>query len=202
LPIKLKIPSGLHQQYFFKAWCGTTALLGIVGLSASLGISIGLSGDSELVARASDRSDAVLHLEITVNQQAMSQSRVQIDSNLTNGLAHSISFLKWNTPFSDQITGRVFKVEKRINALGFGSGNIGGDYTLVPYTGIMVKRGPPTAQDYLVLEPGQQIYNSLDITDAYDFTENSQLQVTYDRPINLGNNNFQSLTSNTIELSY
>jgi hypothetical protein len=196
------MPSGLHQQCFFKAWCGARALLGTVGLSALLGISIGLSGCSELAARASDRSDAVLRLEITVNQQAMSESRVQIDSTVTNGSAHSISFLKWNTPFSDQITGRVFKVEKRINALGFGGGNIGGDYTLVPYTGIMVKRGPPTAKDYLVIEPGQQIFNSLDITDAYGFTDNSQLQVTYDRPINLGNNNFHSLTSNTIEFPY
>lgn len=177
-------------------------MLGIVGLNTLLVASIGLSGCSELAAQVSDRSDAVLQLEITVNQQALSESRVQIDSALTNGLAYSVLFLKWNTPFSDQITGRVFKVEKRINALGFGGGNIGGDYTLVPYTGIMVKRGPPTAQDYLVLEPGQQIHNSLDITDAYGFTENSQLQVTYDRPINLGNNNFQSLTSNTVEFSY
>ena len=177
-------------------------MLGIVGLNTLLVASIGLSGCSELAAQVSDRSDAVLQLEITVNQQALSESRVQIDSALTNGLAYSVLFLKWNTPFSDQITGRVFKVEKRINALGFGGGNIGGDYTLVPYTGIMVKRGPPTAQDYLVLEPGQQIHNSLDITDAYGFTENSQLQVTYDRHINLGNNNFQSLTSNTVEFSY
>ena len=173
-------------------------MLGIVGLNTLLVASIGLSGCSELAAQVSDRSDAVLQLEITVNQQALSESRVQIDSTLSNGLAYSVSFLTWNTPFSDQITGRVFKVEKRINVLKFGGGN----YTLVPYTGIMVKRGPPTVQDYLVLEPGQQIHNSLDITDAYGFTENSQLQVTYDRPINLGNNNFQSLTSNTIEFSY
>jgi hypothetical protein len=196
------MPSGLHQQCFFKAWCGARALLGTVGLSVLLGISIGLSGCSELAARASDRSDAVLQLEITVNQQAMSESRVQIDSTVTNGSAHSISFLKWNTPFSDQITGRVFKVEKRINVLKFGGGNVGGDYTLVPYTGIMLKRGPATAQEQLTLEPGQQIHNSLDITAVYGFAENSQLRVTYDRPINIGNNHFQSLTSNTIDFFY
>ena len=59
-------------------------MLGIVGLNTLLVASIGLSGCSELAAQVSDRSDAVLQLEITVNQQALSESRVQIDSALTN----------------------------------------------------------------------------------------------------------------------
>jgi hypothetical protein len=179
----------LSARYFF----------GILGFGILLGISMGLSSCSELAAQASNQREGVLQLEITVNRQALREARVQIDATLTNGLAHSISFSTRNTPFSRQMTGRVFKVEKRINGLNFGGGNVGGDYTLVPYTGIMLKRGPPSAQDYLTLEPGQQTRNSLDITAAYGFTENSQLRVTYDRPINIGNNKFQSLTSNTID---
>ncbi|MGK0291901.1 MAG: hypothetical protein ACI9U1_000276 [Porticoccaceae bacterium] len=178
------------------------SLFAILRLGILLGINISLSSCSEPAAQASDQSEGVLQLEITVNRQALSESRVQIDATLTNGLAHSISFSAWNTPFSSQITGRVFKVEKRIDVPKFGGQNVGGDYTLVPYTGIMLKRGAPSTQDYLTLEPGQQISNSLDITAAYGFTERSQLRVTYDRPINIGNNNFRSLTSNTINFYY
>jgi hypothetical protein len=184
------------------------SLFGVLGLDTLLGIgtlvaiSMALSSCSEPAAQASDQSEAVLQLEIAVNRQALSESRVQIDATLTNGLAYSISFSPWNTPFSSQITGRVFKVEKRVNGLKLGGGDVAGDYSLVPYTGIMLKRGPPSTQDYLTLKPGQQIHNSLDITAVYGFTENSQLRVTYDRPINIGNNKFRSLTSNTINFYY
>jgi hypothetical protein len=178
------------------------SLFAILRLGILLGINISLSSCSEPAAQASDQSEGVLQLEITVNRQALSESRVQIDATLTNGLAHSISFWTWNTPFSKQITGRVFKVEKRVNGLKFGGSDVDSDYTLVPYTGIMLKRGPPSPHDYLTLEPGQQIRNSLDITADYGFTENSQLRVTYDRPVNIGNNKFGSLTSNTIDFFY
>ncbi|QBE66481.1 hypothetical protein [Pseudoduganella lutea] len=39
----------------------------------------------------------------------------------------------------------------------------------VPYVGPMVKRGPLTAADYLVLKPGQRHAHVIDIGPAYDF---------------------------------
>ena len=37
------------------------------------------------------------------------------------------------------------------------------------YTGPMVKRGPPTAADYMAIEPGAKHSNAIDITRSYAF---------------------------------
>ena len=152
-------------------------------------------------ARASDAA-AKLQLEISVNAQALKESRVQIDSTLSNGLEHSVKILIWNTPFAKQITGRLFHVDRHAGSFKFGDGKTAGGFSKLAYKGLMVKRGAPSEREYLVLQPGDKISNSLDITNAYDFVENGRHRITFDRPINLGNNSFHSLTSNTIEFVY
>jgi len=43
----------------------------------------------------------------------------------------------------------------------------------IDYSGIMVKRTPLEISDYRVIGKGQEWFNSIDITDSYDFMSNS-----------------------------
>jgi hypothetical protein len=58
---------------------------------------------------------------------------------------------------SDRLFGRVFEIRNL---------DTGAE---VDYTGPMVKRGPYTKADYLMLKPGATHSHSIDITHSYDF---------------------------------
>jgi len=78
---------------------------------------------------------------------------------VTNTHSHPTSFCVYNTP-AEGIRGRILEVRRTDP-----------NPKEIEYRGIMVKRAPPTAENYLTLAPGESFRTSVNINDAYDISE-------------------------------
>lgn len=79
-------------------------------------------------------------------------SPVQLLFELTNNNDCDVYVLNWHTPLEGMYN-RFLKV------------TVGG--TDVPYRGIMVKRGPPSAESYVLVAAGETVRASVDIREGY-----------------------------------
>jgi len=68
-----------------------------------------------------------------------------------------ITFLKWNTPL-DGIRAHMFNV-------------VSEDHEQATYIGMLVKRAPPTNQDFATLVPGQSVSAIVDMAKAYSLSK-------------------------------
>jgi len=75
-----------------------------------------------------------------------------VDFILTNTSDQDLMILKWNTPL-EEITNDVFRITR-------------GPYR-IPYDGIMIKKGSPSASDYLNLPSGETVTSTTEITKHY-----------------------------------
>jgi hypothetical protein len=94
-----------------------------------------------------------------VRQQVQVDSRdgkVWVKLSAENGGAKPV-YLPNAVYKSDRLFGRVFDIKNL---------DTGAE---VDYIGPMVKRGPYTRADYLVLKPGARLSHAIDITGSYDF---------------------------------
>ena len=76
----------------------------------------------------------------------------------------AVSVLKWQTPFYG-IDHDLFDV------------NVGGMES--EYNGRYIKRGAPTADDWMVLQPGESKSIDVDLSEAYDFSRTGQYEMKY-----------------------
>jgi peptidyl-Lys metalloendopeptidase len=76
----------------------------------------------------------------------------------------AISVLKWQTPF--------FGIEHDLFDV-----NVGG--MDAEYNGRWIKRGAPTAEDWMTLQPGEARSIEIDLSEAYDFSATGQYQMKY-----------------------
>lgn len=77
----------------------------------------------------------------------------------------AVKVLKWQTPFFG-VDGNLFSI------------HVGGQE--VAYTGRLIKRGEPTARDYMTLRPGESRSVEIDLSAYYDFAKSGQYEVRYD----------------------
>ena len=88
-----------------------------------------------------------------------------VNFTLTNRGSQPVSVLKWHTPL-EGIRNDIFQILHEGKP--------------VPYVGPMVKRGQPTAEDFVTLAPGETVSAVVDLGAVYAFPEPGQYEVRYD----------------------
>ena len=83
---------------------------------------------------------------------------------LTNESSAPITVLKWNTPL-EGIKSNMFRVE--------------GTDEHCTYLGRVYKRGLPTAEDYITIQPGEDVSAEVDFLEAYDVSKAGNYRVVY-----------------------
>ena len=83
---------------------------------------------------------------------------------VTNTTRHPINLLKWQLP-SDELEGALF--------------NIGRDGEAVRYTGPLIKRAAPQAEDRVRLEAGATLSYDVELTAAYDLSRSGRYTIEY-----------------------
>lgn len=86
---------------------------------------------------------------------------------LKNNSEDPLYLLKWYTPL-EGIAGEIFDVIR--------------DGQKVPYIGILAKRGDPTPESYVLLNPGEEITSEVNIAEAYDFSALGLYSITFRSP--------------------
>jgi len=84
--------------------------------------------------------------------------------SLTNESKETIRVLKWHTPL-EGVKSNMFNVEH--------------EGKKAVYLGRVYKRGVPTEDDYLTLEPGQTVKMGVDLTEEYDIADAGSYSVRY-----------------------
>jgi peptidyl-Lys metalloendopeptidase len=81
---------------------------------------------------------------------------------LHNGMATLVEVLRYLTPF-EGILGEIFDIRRQGEP--------------VPYEGPMVKRAAPGDADWLALPAGQELYATVDPSEAWDLTQPGEYQL-------------------------
>jgi len=89
---------------------------------------------------------------------------IAVTFTLSNDGSEDVLVLRWQTPF-DGIDADLFVVER--------------DGTPVPYTGKLVKRPVPEAEDYLELRAGESLSGTFDLSSVYDMSIRGQYTIRY-----------------------
>ena len=92
---------------------------------------------------------------------------VNVKFTLTNTLSEGLYVLRWFTPL-EGLAGDIFRIRR--------------DGLHLPYHGILVKRAPPTAEDYVWLDAGGSISAEVDLAEGYDFSQPGQYTVQFSSP--------------------
>ena len=87
-----------------------------------------------------------------------------LSTSVKNISPHQASFCQYHTPF-EGILNHIFDIQKEGKSL--------------PYTGIMLKRTPPSAKDWLHLAPGKEIACRVNLLEAYSLTDSGKYQVKF-----------------------
>ena len=101
-----------------------------------------------------------LELRVAAGQPILARLR------FTNSGSQPYELLSWLTFRSGRIDAKYFNVTFNDQP--------------ARYIGIMKKRGPPTAKDYLVLKPGEERTSVVSLSEAYAIAGPGVLTVTYD----------------------
>jgi hypothetical protein len=104
---------------------------------------------------------------IEASASLTSGEAVPVKFTLTNTLSEGLYVLKWFTPL-EGLAGDIFRVQR--------------DGLHLPYHGILVKRAPPTAEDYVWLDAGGSISAEVDLAEGYDFSQPGQYTVQFRSP--------------------
>ncbi len=109
------------------------------------------------------------NLEATVEVPATLTSGdvVKLRFTLTNNTDTRLYILKWYTPL-EGIMGKIFRVER--------------DGQVIPYQGILATRVAPTAEAYVLLEPGESVSAEVDLATAYDFSQAGEYTIEFLSP--------------------
>ena len=108
-----------------------------------------------------------LQIKTNISEAYLASGKVLLEIELINNSNETITFLPWATPFEQKLTGPAYDVV---------------DITLtepenVQYLGIMIKRLPPQASDYLSIATGDSLENSQEISEMYKFCANRKYSI-------------------------
>ncbi|WP_133510057.1 hypothetical protein [Candidatus Thiosymbion oneisti] len=96
---------------------------------------------------------------------------VLIRFELRNHTPERMEVLKWGTPLEGKLLRDMFAVE------------LGPHATPVPYRGPSVKRGTPTASDFVTLEPNAVLSAEIDLAQGYALDKPGSYFVRYRRSV-------------------
>lgn len=116
------------------------------------------------------------------NAEYRSEDKQFLKFTLINNSDTRVNLLKWLTPF-EGIRHNMFKISHE-------------DKSAV-YLGILVKRGIPTPDHYLTLDPKSSLSTNVEITEFYDISETGEYKVEYISPLlDVGKENPITLSKN------
>ncbi|MCA0960020.1 hypothetical protein LCL86_13255 [Muricauda ruestringensis] len=76
------------------------------------------------------------------------------------------TFLPWKTPIENSFTGEFMEITF--------------DNKKIEYSGIVVKRMPPTEEDYITLKPNESVTGKINLLDGYKFTKKGVYSIQFD----------------------
>jgi peptidyl-Lys metalloendopeptidase len=89
---------------------------------------------------------------------------VVVNVSVTNTTRQAITLLRWELP-TERHEGAAFRILL--------------DGKPVTYTGVLIKRGTPTRDDYVRIEPGATLSYDVELTAAYDLSRNGTYTIEY-----------------------
>ena len=107
----------------------------------------------------------IISVSLAANKQYKLGQTIPVTFILANGTPDPIRFLKWGTPFENRFWRNQFDVNHQGKNLS--------------YQGRMLKRGKPTAKDYILINPMESLQTTVDIKKAYPLNDSGQYTVTY-----------------------
>jgi peptidyl-Lys metalloendopeptidase len=108
-----------------------------------------------------------LAAELQIAESLPNGDTVPLIFSLTNQSDRPLYFLKWFTPL-EGIGGEIFRVRR--------------DGQLVPYQGLLASRSDPTPDAYVFLEAGETVSAEVDLTEAYDFSQDGTYTIAFLSP--------------------
>jgi peptidyl-Lys metalloendopeptidase len=117
--------------------------------------------------RQSGRLEPTLTATLTLPSELARGEPVTLGFTLANQTAEDLRVLTWYTPL-EGLLGEIFVVER--------------DGESVPYRGILMKRGVPSAEDYVEIAAGSSASAEVEIGEAFDMSEPGEYKVTYRSP--------------------
>ncbi len=112
-----------------------------------------------------NKNSEILKYKISIKQNIKLGQKVNLHFTLSNNSDKDISFLTWGTPFESSISSNMLSIKSNRNIL--------------PYQGRMVKRGKPTANDFITIKAKSTLKQELDISKAYAFKTQGTYFITY-----------------------
>ncbi|SDR94300.1 hypothetical protein SAMN05216503_1465 [Polaribacter sp. KT25b] len=82
---------------------------------------------------------------------------IELEMDTKNFGEEKFTFLPWKTPIENSFTGEFMDIIY--------------DSKKIEYSGIMVKRMPPTKNDYITLKPNESISGKINLLDGYKFNK-------------------------------
>jgi hypothetical protein len=110
-----------------------------------------------------DKLEAVLAMPKT----SPTGEPVTLAFTLINHAHYPLYVLKWYTPL-EGVAGKIFRITLNGQAL--------------PYQGILAMRGDPGPENYVLLAPGDSVTTTVNLSEAYDFSEAGTYTVTFLSP--------------------
>jgi hypothetical protein len=94
----------------------------------------------------------------------------------------------------------LYKPNLFVDGVTFSAFSITHDGGRVPYRGSLVKRGPPSLEDWQLLEPGASHEVKVRISDYYDLTASGEYEVYYSVRYGLPADHLARIQSNKVKL--
>ena len=113
-----------------------------------------------------DRAKPELACKLAAPARLAAGSPVEISFRLTNRTPAPVSVLRWYTPL-EGVRGDIFRVTRGRREL--------------PYEGPMMKRGDPSASDYVEIPAGKSVTGTADLSAAYGIREPGTYRVAFTR---------------------
>ncbi len=109
--------------------------------------------------------DFAFKCRISAPAKIQAGKKIPLTFTLTNKGSGAVNVLTWNTPL-EGLTGTFMRVSAP-------------DGTELAYGGPMVKRAPPTAENYLRIRKGSTRERTIDLARAYSFTKPGVYRVAF-----------------------
>jgi len=157
----------------------------VIACALSLNACENSTPASVSIAEGSDalREAGMYFVYIDIEQ---ADDTILLNAKLKNDSDQEIVFLPWGTPFEGAVTADFLNVKKV------------GSSEDVAYTGIMVKRRPPSAEDFKTVKSGDSIEQIVDISKNYNFCASTEYEITYSQTLFSPDSLEYSALSNTV----
>lgn len=106
-----------------------------------------------------------IETEISANDNYRAGESIELSMTVTNTGKKKYTFLPWGTPIENRLTGDCLLIKH--------------NNQILDYIGIMVKRIPPTKNDYVTLKNNETVSGKINILDGYNLNKVGVYTIQY-----------------------